>query len=133
MPVPRLYIAVVDDETPVRTALGRLLRLADYDVKEFSSGEAFLSSLDAGSPDLVVLDVHMPGLSGFAVQSRLRAAHSNALAVFITASDDPVLDLAVSEAGGAGLLRKPFSNGVLLSALAAALRRGGENIKGGGE
>ena len=123
MPVPRLYIAVVDDETPVRTALGRLLRLADYDVKEFSSGEAFLASLHAGSPDLVVLDVHMPGLSGFAVQSRLRAAHRDVSAVFITASDDPALDFAASEAGGAGLLRKPFSNEALLGALAAALRR----------
>ena len=121
MPVARWCIAVVDDETPVRMALGRLLRLADYDVNEFSSGEAFLVSLHAGLPDLVVLDVHMPGLSGFCVQSRLLAEHLDVPAMFITASDDPGLDLAVTEAGGVQLLRKPFFSQALLDALSAAL------------
>ena len=115
-------IAVVDDEAPVRTALGRLLRLADYEVATFGSGEEFLASLAARPPDCVILDVHMPGLSGFDVQSRLRIAHVDVPVVFITASDDLALGRAVSEAGGVRLLRKPFSNDELLDAIVAALR-----------
>ena len=114
-------IAVVDDEIPVRTALGRLLRLADYEVAAFGSGGEFLASLAARLPDCVILDVHMPGLSGLDVQSRLRAAHIDVPVVFITASDDLELGRAVLKAGGVRLLRKPFSNDDLLEAIGIAL------------
>jgi FixJ family two-component response regulator len=117
------FVAVVDDEAPVRTALGRLLRLADYDVATFESGEAFLASIGARRPDCVVLDVHMPGLSGFDVQSRLKAAHVDIPVVYITASDDPDLDRQSLTAGGRELLRKPFSNVELLAAIGVALGR----------
>ena len=117
-----LYIAVVDDEASVRTALGRLLRLADYEVTAFASGEDFLASLATHRPDCAILDVHMPGLSGFDVQARLCAAKSDVPVVFITASDDLALDQKVHAAGGATLLRKPFSNDALLAAVGAALR-----------
>ena len=115
-------IAVVDDEAPGRKALRRLLRLTDYDVAVFASGEDFLASIEARRPDCVVLDVHMPGLSGFDVQARLQAARADIPVIFITASDDPDLDRLVLEAGGRRLLRKPFSNDELLAAVDAALR-----------
>ncbi len=115
------FIAVVDDESPVRTMLGRLLRLADYQVTAFASGEEFLASLAARRPACAVLDVHMPGLSGLDVQSRLRDAHIEVPVVFITASDDIELDRMVLDAGGVRLLRKPFSNDELLDAVATAL------------
>ena len=114
-------VAVVDDEAPGRTALGRLLRLTDYDVAVFTSGEEFLGSIEARRPDCVVLDVHMPGLSGFDVQARLQATNVDLPVIFITASDDPDLDRLALEAGGRCLLRKPFSNDELLEAVAAAL------------
>jgi FixJ family two-component response regulator len=113
---------VVDDEVQVRTALGRLLRLADYQVAAFGSGEEFLASLTTRRPDCAILDVHMPGLSGLDVQARLCAAHIEVPVVFITASDDLALDQAVREAGGVTLLRKPFSNDELLDAVGLALR-----------
>ena len=106
-------------------ALGRLLRLADYKVAAYSSGEEFLASLDAVQPDCVILDVHMPRLSGFDVQSRLRSSHPGLPALFITASDDPSLDRAASEAGGVRLLRKPFPSDELLGAVETALRTRG--------
>jgi len=118
------YIAVVDDEAPVRIAVGRLLRLADYEVARFGCGEEFLASLTARCPACVILDVHMPGLSGFDVQSRLRAAHIELPVVFITASDDPALDKTVVSAGGVRLLGKPFSNDQLLEAVGMALQSG---------
>ena len=116
-------IAVVDDEAPVRTMLGRLLRLADYEVAPFASGEDFIASLATQQPDCVVLDVHMPGLSGFDVQSRMCAAGAAIPIVFITASDDLALDGKVQQAGGVKLLRKPFSNDELMEAVGMALRR----------
>jgi len=115
-------IAVVDDESPVRTMLGRVLRLADYRTTAFASGEEFLASLAARLPACAILDVHMPGLSGLEVQSRLRAACIPVPVVFITASDDIDLDRSALDAGGVCLLRKPFSSEVLLDAVGAALR-----------
>ncbi len=117
------YVAVVDDEASVRTALGRLLRLADYEVAAFASGEAFLASLATRRPDCAIIDIHMDGLSGFDVRRRgSRAAHGDVPVVFITASDDAALDRSVAEAGGVTLLRKPFSNDALVEAVGAALR-----------
>ena len=116
-------VAIVDDEASVRTMLGRLLRLANYEVAPFKSGEEFLASLTARIPACVILDLHMPGLSGLEVQSRLHASHIDLPAVFITASYDVALDQAVAKAGGVKLLRKPFSNERLLEAIDAALLR----------
>ncbi len=68
-------VAVVDDESSVRTMLGRVLRMAEYEVIAFASGEDFLASLATRMPARAILDVHTPGVSGVDVQSRLRAAH----------------------------------------------------------
>lgn len=114
-------IAVVDDEAPVRVALRRLLRLADYEVEAFGSGEEFLASLDMRCPACAILDVHLPGLSGLEVQARLRAAHPQIPVVFITASDDRALEDAACGSGGVRLLRKPFSSDQLLEAVGIAL------------
>ncbi|HTR59100.1 MAG TPA: response regulator [Casimicrobiaceae bacterium] len=121
-------IAVIDDEVQVRTALGRLLRLADYEVAAFGSGEEFLASLMTRRPDCAILDVHMPGLSGFDVKARMCAARFEIPVVFITASDDIALDRAVCEAGGVTLLRKPFSNDALLDAVGTALRSNSRGV-----
>jgi len=117
------YVAVVDDEASVRTALGRLLRLADYDVAAFASGEAFLASLTTRRPDCAVIDIHMDGLSGFEIKAQITVAHCDVPVVFITASDDAALDRSVADAGGVALLRKPFSNDALAKAVKAALGR----------
>ena len=117
------YVAVVDDEASVRTALGRLLRLADYQVGAFACGEAFLVSAATRRPDCAIVDVHLDGLSGFDVKAQLTALHGEVPVVFVTASDDAALDRSVAEAGGVTLLRKPFSNDALVEAVTAALQR----------
>jgi FixJ family two-component response regulator len=114
-------IAVVDDEAAVRVALGRLVRLAGYTVSAYASGEEFLSSLAERVPDCVILDVHMPRLSGLDVQLQLQADNMDLPIVFITASDDVLLARTALEAGAVRLLRKPFSNDDLLEAICAAL------------
>jgi len=116
-------IAIVDDEAPVRAMLGRVLRLANYEVAAFSSGGEFLASLATRVPACAILDVHMPGLSGFDVSAKLRDMHQCVGVVFITASDDPSLEKTASTSGGSALLRKPFSADTLLAEIDAALRR----------
>ena len=117
-----IRVAVVDDEAPVRAALGRLLRLAGYRVAAFESGEQFLASLVLRPPACVLLDVNMPGLSGLQVQARLLADRVALPVVFITASDDPSVERLALEAGGLRVLHKPFGNDELLAAVRFALR-----------
>jgi two-component system response regulator FixJ len=132
---PDPYLAIVDDEGPVCTALGRVLRLAGYDVAAFASGAEFLDSLGARRPDCVILDVHMPLLSGFDVQSKLRAARIDLRVIFITAIDACGLEREALDAGGHSLLLKPFSDDDLLAAVDAALytsdasRRAGDTCR----
>jgi FixJ family two-component response regulator len=117
-------VAIVDDEVPVRTALGRLLRLAHYEVTLFPSGESFLESLETQTPDCVVLDINMPGMSGLDVQRRLRSVAIHIPAICITSGEDASIVREILDAGAANLLRKPFSNHDLLEALRAALGSG---------
>jgi two-component system response regulator FixJ len=116
-------VVVVDDETPMRTALGRLLRLAGCEVSLFSSGEAFLASLDVCLPDCVILDLWMPGLSGLDVLRRLRAVGILTPVICITANEDVALANDVIDAGAFQLLRKPVTNEELLDAICHALGR----------
>ena len=116
-------VAVVDDETPMRTALGRLLRLGDCEVTLFSSGEAFLASLDAGIPDCVILDIWMAGLSGIDVLRRLRAVGIQVPVICVTASEDVALAKQVLDAGAVQLLRKPIPSGELLDAMRLAIAK----------
>ena len=115
-------IAIVDDEAQVRSALGRLLRLADFEVLSFESGQTFIDSLAQRVPECVLLDVHMPGLSGLQVRALLRVSHPLLPIVFITASDDAEVTQRASDAGASALLRKPFTNRALLEAVRSALR-----------
>ena len=117
-----ILVAVVDDEAPVRVALGRLLRLAGYKVAAFESGEQFLASLADCAPACALLDVNMPGLSGLQVQARLLGDGAALPVVFITGSDDPGVDRLALEVGGLHVLHKPFSNDKLLAAVRVALQ-----------
>ena len=123
MRITRPYVAVVDDEEPVRIALGRLLRLGDYEVDSFPSGEEFLASLATRRPACVILDIQLPGLSGFDVRTSLREAGEDIPIVFITANEHLELTPAASDGGAVRLLQKPFSNAKLLEAIGAALQR----------
>jgi len=114
-------VAVVDDEAPVRVALGRLLRLAGYRVAAYDSGDDFLASLVHNVPACVLLDLNMPGLSGLQVQAHLLADRVALPVVFITASDDSTIERLALEAGGLRVLHKPFGNDELLAAVRLAL------------
>lgn len=101
--------------------LQRALRLAGYEVATFASGKAFLDSLPGRLPACAILDVHMPGLSGFDVELRMRAANVRVPFIMITGSDDAALDRLAVGAGAVRLMRKPFSTDALLDTVREAL------------
>jgi len=117
----RLLIAVVDDEESVRRALGRLLRSADHDVRSYASGSEFLSSFPSEIPDCLILDVHMPGLTGFDVLARLQAADARLPTIVITGFDDPDAEPRARRLGAVEFLRKPFREDELLEAVGRAV------------
>ena len=122
---PRLLIAVVDDEEAVRTALRRLLRSASHDVETFSSGAEFLESVKEHRPDCVVLDLHMPQVSGFAVQTQLAESGIRLPTVVITGYDADATRERALAGGAAAYLRKPVDGQALLDAIAAAVSSNG--------
>jgi FixJ family two-component response regulator len=111
----RLLVAVVDDEESVRTSLRRLLRAFDLEAETFASGQEFLDSLADRSPDCLVLDLQMPGLSGLEVQRRLAAGGVRVPTVIITADDAPETRARCLSAGSAAYLCKPFDDDTLLA------------------
>ncbi len=120
MPIPRLLVAIVDDEESVRTALRRLLRSAGLDVQTFATGSEFLESLKPGRPDCVILDLHMPQINGFAVLSRLKELHNEVPVVAITGHDTPEARERALAGGAKAYLRKPVDDKSLLSAIESA-------------
>jgi FixJ family two-component response regulator len=121
MQARRPVIAIVDDEEPVRRALGRLLRASGYAVVGSASGYEFLEYLARNRPDCALLDLHMPGLSALDLLSRLLAMESRVPVVVITGHDAPGVEERVLAAGARRYLLKPLDDSVLLSAIAAAI------------
>jgi FixJ family two-component response regulator len=113
----KLRISVVDDDESVRKALGRLLSSLDYQAETFDSGRAFLDSLADRCPDFLVLDLHMPGLSGLDVLQQLTRTSVPVRVIVITAHDEPETQTQCLAAGALAYLRKPLDEQVLLSAI----------------
>jgi FixJ family two-component response regulator len=117
----RPFIAVVDDEESVGKALNRLLRSAGLNAKTFTSGAEFLKSLRTQTPDCVVLDLQMPKVDGFEVQSQLAQTGLRAPVVVITGCDAPESRERATQGGMAAYLHKPVDGQVLLDAIAIAM------------
>jgi len=91
MPVevaPRVRIAVLDDEENYRRALSRLLRAHGYEVETFATGEGLLAGTLVERFDCVLLDLYMPGMSGFDVLAELKLEPQAPPVIVITAHDD---------------------------------------------
>ena len=103
-----LSVAIVDDEYSVRRSLGRLLRSAGIHAEAFASGSEFLERLQTGSWQVVLLDIHIPGLTGFEVLKRTRDERPELAVIMITGYEEPDVKRRTYEAGAKGFLLKPF-------------------------
>jgi FixJ family two-component response regulator len=113
-------ISIVDDDSSVRRALGRLLRTAGYRVEVFASAGEFLDSGPVGRISCLILDVRLEGMTGLDLQERLAAERADFPIIFITAHDDAPTRLLVQQAGAAAYLPKPFDGAALLAAVSGA-------------
>ena len=113
-------IAVIDDDASVRRALQRLLQSAGFTVETFATAREFLNTNYEAQTACLVLDVHLPGMSGFQLQEYLAASGVPIPVVFITAYDDESTRERVNRAGAVGYLRKPFDQSTLIEAITRA-------------
>ena len=115
-------VAVLDDEPEMRKALRRLLTGRGFCVEEYECGADFLAALGSLTLDCLVLDLHMPEMSGFDVLAAL-GSHSIPLpVVVITAHDEPGTAERVRSLGASAYLKKPVDRAALLSAIESASR-----------
>ncbi len=120
LPPPR--VAVVDDDASFLRSVGRLLRLAGYSVETFGSGSELLAALDHCAPQCLVLDVHMPEMTGLELHERLLTRGAPLPVVFVTAYETPQTVRYALQAGST-LLLKPFNKQALLVAVDDAVNR----------
>lgn len=126
MSLTRPLIAVVDDDPAVCKALARLIAASNLDVLTFASGEVFLHSMATRQPDCLVLDLHMPGMSGIDVMKALASDEWVLPIIIITGRDEPASRARCLASGALAYLSKPFDHVELLQAVAKAL---GEQFK----
>ncbi|HEY0872319.1 MAG TPA: response regulator [Vicinamibacterales bacterium] len=115
-----LLVYVVDDDPSVRRALERLLRLEGYRVQTFASGAEFLRVPDRDEPACVVLDIRMPGLSGFELLECLSTRRHALPVILITGHGELPMATHATRIGCVGFLAKPFEDVALLNAVREA-------------
>lgn len=116
-------VLLVDDDAPIRRMLERTLTAEGYDVAAVADGGAALAQVERSLPDLIVLDVAMPGMDGLAVTRRLRAKGLAVPILLLTARDALAERVAGLDAGADDYLVKPFEVEELAARVRALLRR----------
>jgi DNA-binding response OmpR family regulator len=116
-------ILVIDDDPAITSLLKRGLSYEGFSVDIAGAGEAGLALAREHPPDLVVLDIMMPGINGLEVLRRLRAADDRLPVLMLTAKDAPADQVQGLEAGADDYVVKPFTFEVLLARVRALLRR----------
>ncbi|MES4888953.1 response regulator transcription factor [Streptomyces sp. NPDC096012] len=116
-------VLVVDDDAAIRRSLERGLRLNGFAVRTAAGGAEALGLIEAAAPDVLVLDVSMPGMNGIELCTRLRGAGSDLPVLMLSALDETADRIAGLQAGGDDYLVKPFALRELVLRLHALLRR----------
>jgi two-component system response regulator MprA len=119
-------VLVVEDDAAVRRMLERCLGAEGFEVAVAADGGAALALVEAAMPDLVVLDVAMPGLSGFEVCRRLRAKGLTGGVLMLTARDSVEDRVRGLESGADDYVVKPFAIAEVVARLRALTRRGSD-------
>jgi two-component system, OmpR family, KDP operon response regulator KdpE len=115
-------ILVIDDEPQIRRLMRTTLIGAGYEVEDAKSGEEGIEKVSQFHPDLVLLDINMPGMGGLAACNMIRADKDVAI-IILTVRDSEADKVAALDAGADDFVTKPFSTPELLARIRAALRR----------
>ncbi len=126
-PAAGLDVLIVDDEPAVRGLLSEILALLGHRVVERASAESALEFFEGRRFDLVLTDLGLPGMSGWDLARRLRAADPRVTIGFVTGWGEDVSQEKVEEAGGNGFIGKPFSIEDVESLTRMASQRSGED------
>ena len=116
-------VIVIDDDPALREALGSLFRSVGFQAKLLASVSEFLKSGRPEGPSCLVLDVRLPGLSGFDLQRELAAMHIQLPTIFITGHGDIPMSVRAMKGGAIEFLTKPFRDQDLLDAIQVGLER----------
>jgi len=122
-----MCIMVVDDEQAILRLLSRTLEPEGYGVVTAADGGSALHLLQEYRPDLVILDIMMPGLNGFEVLDLIRQ-RSNIPVIMLTARGEVTTLRDALALGADDYVRKPFGRGELLARIRAKLRRAGPKV-----
>ncbi len=117
----RATVFVIDDDESVLKALSRLIRSVGFEVETFPSAGDFLNQRLPDCPSCAVLDVRMPGLSGFDLQEKLKQVGVEIPIIFITGHGDVPMSVRAMKAGAVDFLQKPFNDQELLDAIQRAV------------
>jgi two-component system, OmpR family, response regulator len=122
-PTAEARLLVVDDEPNIMELLSASLRFAGFEVATAADGDEALRSATSFRPDLILLDVMMPGLDGFEVVRRLRQEGRHIPVLFLTAKDAAEDKITGLTLGGDDYVTKPFSLEEVIARVRAILRR----------
>ena len=114
-------ISVVDDDASIREALKSLMRSVRIDVEAFASAEEFLASDRLNDTACLILDVHLPGMSGLELQNRLHIEGHRIPIIFITAHADEASRQLALKNGAIEFLSKPVRRETLFKAIQSAI------------
>lgn len=123
MATERCKLLIVDDEPALRRALHTSLEGSDFEISEARSGEEALTAVHSSMPNLVLLDINMPGITGFDVCRRLRKTAPKVGIVMVTVRDSEEDKVQALEAGADDFVTKPYRLRELTARLHAVLRR----------
>lgn len=123
-------LLIVDDEPNIRELLSASLRYTGFTVEAAADGLAALNLVSTFDPELIVLDVMMPGMDGFEVTKRLRSRGNDVPVLFLTARDDVTDKVSGLTVGGDDYVTKPFSLDEVIARIRAILRRSGTQAAG---
>ena len=117
----RKTIAVIDDDSLMLQALTRLLKAQGFDVRAYSTAQAFMDGDAANEVDCLVLDIGLKGMSGIELARRINADGLAVPVIFITGLNTEEVHAEAMKTGCIAYLRKPFPARRLLSAIETAL------------
>jgi two-component system response regulator FixJ len=113
-------VHIIDDEEPVRDSATALLEAAEFDVVAYASGAEFLNALDQATPGCILLDIHMPELTGLELQQLLNKRKLSWPVIVLTGQGDVATAVQAMKGGAFEFLEKPYRSEALLATVAEA-------------